>query len=213
MLDSHSDLVTYFKLPDENAHITHFAKAELTPTTDWTDASTWDWRIDEQVRPVWLTEDVERAAEEATRSIAQRMVITNGERDLIVDGCWIIAGTAKIRDVRSGRIVRVQGSATIRDVWGSATISGVWGSATISGVRGSATIRDVGCSATISGVWDSATIRGVWGSATIRDVRGSATISGVGGSATIRDVWGSATIRGVWDSATLDASAKARVRE
>ena len=158
MLDSHSDLVTYFKLPDENAHITHFAKAELTPTTDWTDASTWDWRIDEQVRPVWLTEDVERAAEEATRSIAQRMVITNGERDLIVDGCWIIAGTAKIRDVRSGRIVRVQGSATI---------SGVWGSATIRDVGDSATIRDVGGSATIRGVWGSATIRGVRDSATL----------------------------------------------
>ena len=185
MLDSHSDLVRYFKLPDENAHIQHFAKAELTPTTDWTDAATWDWRIDEQVRPVWLTEDVEKAAEDATRAIAQRMVIKDGEHDLIVDGCWIIAGTAKIRDVRSGRIVRVQDSASISGVGGSASISGVWGSASISGVGGSASI---------SGVGDSASIRDVWG---------SASISGVGGSASIRDVWG---------SAKLDVSAKARVR-
>ena len=194
MLDSHSDLVRYFKLPDENAHIQHFAKAELTPTTDWTDASTWKWRIDEQVRPVWLTEDVEHAAEGATRAIAQRMVIKDGEHALIVDGCWIVAGTAKIRDVRSGRIVRVQDSATISGVGGSATISDVWDSATIRDVGGSATIRDVGGSATISDVWDSATIRGVWGSATISDVRDSATIRDVGGSA------------------TLDASAKARVK-
>ena len=194
MLDSHSDLVRYFKLPDENAHIQHFAKAELTPTTDWTDASTWKWRIDEQVRPVWLTEDVEHAAEGATRAIAQRMVIKDGEHALIVDGCWIVAGTAKIRDVRSGRIVRVQDSATISGVGGSATISDVWDSATIRDVGGSATISDVGGSATISDVWDSATIRGVWGSATISDVRDSATIRDVGGSA------------------TLDASAKARVK-
>jgi len=185
MLDSHSDLVTYFKLPDENPHIPYFAKAELTPTTDWTDASTWAWRIDEAVAPVWLTSDVEKAAEDATRAIAQRMVITDGEHRLIVDGCWIIAGTAKIRDVRSGRIVRVQGSATISNVGDSASISDVGGSATISNVR------------------DSATIRGVRNSATIRDV---------GGSATIRDVGGSATISDVWDSATLDASAKKAVR-
>lgn len=137
MLDSHSDLVRYFHLPDADVYVQHFAKAELTPTSDWTDAATWDWRIDEAVRPVWLTEDVERAAEEATRSIAQRMVIKDGKRDLIVDGCWIIAGTAMIRDVRSGRIVRVQGSATISNVGGSATISDVWDSATIRDVWGS----------------------------------------------------------------------------
>ena len=149
MLDSHSDLVTYFKLPDESPHIPYFAKAELTPDTDWTDASAWQWRIDEAVNPVWLTSDVEKAAEEATRAIAQRMVIKDGEHRLIVDGCWIVAGTAKIRDVRYGRIVRVQGSATISGVGGSATISDVWGSATISDVWGSATIRGVGDSATL----------------------------------------------------------------
>ncbi len=230
MLDSHGDLVHYFKLPDENPHIPYFAKAELTPTTDWTDASTWAWRIDEAVNPVWLTPDVEKAAEEATRAIAQRMVIKDGEHRLIVDGCWIIAGAAKIRDVRSGRIVRVQDLATISNVWGSATISNVRGSATIRDVGGLATIRDVGGSATISNVWgsatisnvrDLATIRDVGGLATIRDVGGlatisnvrdsatisdvrdSATISNVRGSATIRDVGGSATISNVWGSATI----------
>ena len=148
MLDSHSDLVRYFQLPDENAHIHHFAKAELTPR-DWADASTWDWRINEDVTPVWLTEDIARAAEEATRAIAQKMVLKDVERDLIVDGCWIVAGTSKIRDVRAGRIVRVQDSATIRDVGGSATI------------------HDVGGSATIRDVWGLAAISGVWGSATL----------------------------------------------
>jgi len=113
MLDSHSDLVRYFKLPDTDAFVHHFAKAELTPTTDWTDASTWAWRIDEDVRPVWLTDDVEHAAEAATRAIAQKMVLKDVDRDLIVDGCWIVAGASKVRDVRSGRIVRVQDSASV----------------------------------------------------------------------------------------------------
>jgi hypothetical protein len=193
MLDSHSDLVRYFEMPDNDEFVHHFVKAELTPTTDWTDAATWRWRIDEDVKPVWLTDDVEAQAEAATRAIAQRMVLKDVDRQLIVDGCWIIAGASKIRDVRYGRIVRVQDSASI---------IGVWGSASISNVGGSASISSVWDSARISGVWDSASIIGVWGSASISSVRGSASISDVGGSASISNVWG---------SAKLDASAKARV--
>ena len=203
MLDSHSDLVRYFQMPDADAFVHHFAKAELTPVDDWTDASTWQWRIDEDVWPVWLTDDIAASAEAATRAIAQRMVINNVARDFIVDGCWIIAGTSKVRDVRSGRIVRVQDSASISHVWGSASISHVWGSASISDVGGSASIRDVWGSASIRNVGDSASISNVGGSASIRNVGDSASISHVGGSASIRDVWGSASIRNVGDSASI----------
>jgi hypothetical protein len=202
-------LVRYFKLPDTNAHIRRFAKIELTPV-DWMDAATWTWRIDEPTRPNWLDE-VEAEAERKTRAIADRMIVRDGEHGLIVDGCWIIGGTAKIRDVRSGRIVRVQDSAQIHDVRGSAQIHDVRGSAQIHDVRGSAQIHDVGDSAQIHGVWDSAQIHDVWGSAQIHDVRGSAQIHDVRGSAQIHDVRGSAQIHDVWGSALLDTHARARV--
>ena len=120
MLDSHSDLVTYFKLPDANAHIRRFAKVELVPV-DWMDASTWTFRLDENTAPAWWG-DVAADAESKLRAIANRMILRDGERELIVDGCWIVGGTAKVRDVRSGWIRRVQDSATIRDVGGSATM-------------------------------------------------------------------------------------------
>ena len=145
MLDSHSDLVTYFKLPDTDAHITHFAKVELMPV-DWMDPATWKWAVDEPTIPSWW-EDVAGQAESTLRAKATRMILRDGEHRLIVDGCWIVGGTASVRDVRAGRIMRVQGSAQIRGVWDSAQIRGVCGSAQI------------------SDVWDSAQIRGVWGSA------------------------------------------------
>ena len=136
MLDSHSDLVTYFQLPDTTAHHQHFAKVELTPT-DWLDASTWRFRLDEATAPGWW-DDVKTSAESTLRARAQAMVITGGEKQLIVDGCWIVGGDAVVRDVRAGRIL---------GVWGSAQIHGVWDSAQIHDVRGSAQIH---------GVWDSA---------------------------------------------------------
>jgi hypothetical protein len=181
MLDSHADLVTYFQLPDTNEHITHFAKAELTPK-DWMNPDTWTWRIDEKHRPEWL-DGCESTAERKTRAIAARMII-RADRRLIVDGCWIVGGAVTVCDVRAGRIVRVQDSAQIHDVGDSAQI------------------HDVGGSAQIRGVWDSAQIHGVWGSAQIRNVWDSAQI---------HDVRDSAQIRNVWDSAQLDDSARARV--
>ena len=193
MLDSHVDLATYFKLPDENVQIPRFVKVELVPQ-DWTDVSTWNWKIDQDTLPAWWS-DVANQAEATLRARADKMILRDGEHALIVDGCWIVAGTAKVRDVRSGRIMRVQGSAQIHDVWGSAQIHGVGGSAQIHGVGGSAQIHGVG------------------GSAQIHDVGGSAQIHDVGGSAQIHDVWGSAQIHGVWGSAQLEESAKRHVVE
>jgi hypothetical protein len=236
MLDSHVDLVTYFKLPDETAYIHRFAKVELTPV-DWADASTWTWKVDEPTLPAWWS-DVAARAESTLRSRASRMILKDGEHTLIVDGCWIVAGTAKVRDVRSGWIRRVQDWARVSDVWDSAQVSGVRDSARVSGVRDSARVSDVGGSARVSGVWDSALVSdvrdsarvsgvrdsarvsGVWGSAQVSDVRDSAQVSdvrdwarvsGVWGSAQVSDVWGSAQVSDVWPDVVLDASAKAHL--
>ena len=149
MLDSHADLVAYFDLPDDTPFLERFAKAELTPN-DWLDPDTWTWRIDEAMRPQWL-EEVEARAEQAARTIARKMILTDNSKlpRLIVDGCWIVGGKAVIRDVRGGRIIRVQDSATVSDVQDSATVRGVGGSATVRDVWDSATVRDVGARVTL----------------------------------------------------------------
>src|SRR3990167_5004999 len=175
MLDSHSDLVAYFNLPDENPHVPYFAKAELTPK-DWMDPATWTWRIDEAVRPIWL-DDVEPKAEAATRRIASKMILREDAMPrLIVDGCWILGGTSVLRDVRGGRIIRVQDAGTISHVSGG-TISDVSGG-TISHVSGG-TISHVR-GGTISDV-SGGTIRHVSGG-TIRDVSGGTISDGRGGT-------------------------------
>lgn len=164
MLDSHTDLIRYYKLPDTTAYHQHFAKVELTPV-DWMDPATWNFRLDEETAPSWW-DDVATGVEATLRARADRMIL-RGDHELIVDGCWIVGGKAKIRDVRSGRIMRVQDSAQIHDVGGSAQIHDVW---------------------------DSAQIHDVWGSAQIHNVGGSAQIHKVGGSAQIHDVGDSAIL-------------------
>ena len=132
MLDSHSDLVQHFKLPDTRAHHQHFAKVELTPVEDWLDVSMWVFRLDENTVPGWWV-DVSSQAEATLRGRAERMILKTGDHSLLIDGCWIIGGDAVVRDVRAGRVRRVCGGTisnvsggTISDVWGG-TISNVWG--------------------------------------------------------------------------------------
>jgi hypothetical protein len=129
MLDHHSDLVRYFKLPDTSQFLHRFAKVKLTPV-DWMDVSTWNFRLDEETRPQWW-DDIAASAEAELRKRASAMILRDGEHDLIVDGCWIVGGTAKIREVRSGRIVRVTGSAHLGTVTGSAHLGTVTGSAQV----------------------------------------------------------------------------------
>jgi len=154
MLDSHADLVTRFKLRDE---VGRFAKVELVPGEDWLDPWTWTLHLDEPTAPEWWDRVAEQA-ESTLRTRAEAMVLRDGEHRLIIDGCWIVGGTAKLYDVRGGRIVCV---------------------------RDSARISHVGDSAQITNVGDSAQISDVWGSAQISDVRGSAQITSVRGSATL----------------------------
>ena len=218
MLVSHTDLVQYYRLPDTQLYHQHFVKVELVPD-DWLDVSTWAFRLDEDTAPGWWKE-VSAGAEEHLRRVAAKMVLRDGEHWLILDGAWIIGGTAIVHDVRGGRILQVQDSAQIRDVWGSAQIYGVRDSAQIRdvrdfaqihGVRGSAQIYGVGGSAQIYGVRGSAQIHDVGGSAQIHDVRGSAQIHGVWGSAQIHGVEDNVQIRDVRDSAILDQTARAHV--
>ena len=146
MIDSHSELVEYFGVPDTSASHQHFAKIELTPPScnddaDWLDVSQWTFRLDEEAEPIWWS-DVAAAVEKKVRDIASRMILTSGEKGLIVDGCWIIGGTAKIREVRSGRIVRLLKGGTISVICGGTvsvicggTVSAICGG-TVSAIRG-----------------------------------------------------------------------------
>ena len=110
MLDSHSDLVAYYALPDTTAHHQHFAKVELTPV-DWLDPTTWRFRLDEETAPSWW-EDVATGveAEMRRRAVGKDRV----DRKDVVAGhavaqrprpAGIVAGHAADRGARRGRDV------------------------------------------------------------------------------------------------------------
>jgi hypothetical protein len=237
-LDSHSDLVTYFQLPDVDAKIPHFAKVELTPGDNWLTPETWAFRVDEDVEPIWW-KDIAEQAEAKVRSLAAKMVLTSGRVPLLCDGSWILGGDVRVdRVVAGARILRVQDKASISVVMGG-TFSAVWGGTfsavrggTFSDVRGGTfsdvcggTFSDV-CGGTFSAVWGGTfsdvcggTFSAVWGGTfsdvcggTFSAVRGG-TFSAVRGG-TFSAVWGGTKIllhESYGHLAKLDDSAKAHL--
>jgi hypothetical protein len=112
--DSHSELITLFGLPDDR-ECRHFAKVELTPGDDPTDADGYTFRLDEGTAPLWW-EDVAGRAEETMRGMVRRMVVRD-KRALLFGGRWIVADGAEIGEARGCVLQRVSGG-TINDVWG-----------------------------------------------------------------------------------------------
>jgi len=114
-LDSHSDILTYYGIEDEDDYQTRFVKLELKPGENWLDPNTWTFSVDEETAPVWCDDERQVSFRAEMIRIAQKMILTTGEKRLIVDGVWIIGGDANVRDVRGGRM-RLQDNATISDV-------------------------------------------------------------------------------------------------
>jgi hypothetical protein len=170
--DSHEDLLVANNIRDGHAQRGRFARIEFTPPPhdqDITDLSLWKAKIDESEVPEWFDRVSVREKMEA---IVRRMIVDD-ERPLLLGGCWIVVGDAKIRKVLGARLVMVWGNATVSHVRGNATVSDVWGNATVSDVRGNATVSDVGGNATVSDVGDNATVSHVRDNAKIiNDHRG-----------------------------------------
>jgi hypothetical protein len=142
MIDSHAELVEYFKLPDTSAHIRHFVKVELRPNTDesWLDPSLWTFRLDEENKPAWWDDEMSAKSEADLRRRATAMIINDDAHPLIVEGCWIVGTKGKIREVRSGRIVRMCGG-TLTEMRGG-TLTEMWGG-TLTEMRGGTLVGPV----------------------------------------------------------------------
>jgi hypothetical protein len=158
LLDSHSELVTLFKLPDTSAHHQHFAKVELTPPADWegwADVSNWDFRLDEPTQPGWWA-DVAQSAEESVRNIIRRAILPAGERDFHLDGLAIIGPGVTVRAMRGGRAYLWGG--TLTEMWGG-TLTEMWGG-TLTEMRGGTLTEMWG--GTLTEMWGG-TLTAMWG--------------------------------------------------
>src|SRR5271157_2607309 len=165
LTDSHQDLITIHNLKDEDLFLRSWIRFEYTPDPEKniSDLDSWTLTVDETSTPDWV--DLEKLRDKC-KAIVSRMIVTDS-RKLLLGGCWIICGEAKIEEAKSCKVISVCDSASIVTVSGSSSIGSVRDSANIRAVCDSASIRDVRESASIERVYESASIGDVYGSASI----------------------------------------------
>lgn len=141
MLDSHTQLHRYYDIPDDAGAIEHVAKAELVPSDETIlDPEKWAWKIDEPTRPSWL-DDVEDNARKKLVYEAKKMILVEGHKEIIADGCWIVGGTATVAEIVAGRVYCIRDSARVDYIHDSAKVDTIRGSAKVDYIGGSAKVE------------------------------------------------------------------------
>jgi hypothetical protein len=111
-LDSHSDLIDHFDLPDDR-ECRHFVKLEFLPRTGCEHEITkYTLSIDEDTAPIW-TNDVLQSFEMKCRDAVSRMILTGHSRRVFGETVIISPG-AYIRDIRNARVLFMNGGRVLR---------------------------------------------------------------------------------------------------
>ena len=113
--DSHTNLLEKLGIADtdENAR-RRFVRAELLPLNEewWTDPSTWEFYVDQDILPDWFENDKEKYEQmfrEAVAAWTKKHVIVGKEVDELSEGYYLLkdstvkklSGTVKFRSKES----------------------------------------------------------------------------------------------------------------
>jgi hypothetical protein len=106
-VDSHSDLIEIFGLPD-NTDCRHFAKLELMiPYGDEHDIDKYTFVLDEFTSPSWYLE-MHETFESKCRSVVSQMIVNN-PRNIVSGGTVIVGPNASIGRLSNARVFSMSG--------------------------------------------------------------------------------------------------------
>jgi hypothetical protein len=171
--DSHSDLIDAKGLSaesDSSLQIRGWIRVEFTPpsTRQMADVDSYVLRVDESSTPEWFDAAMKFDVTEQLKEIIQAMIVTD-ERKILLGGCWILAGEAKVH-----KIVR----ATVKVALGSSQVGKMLGSSQVGKMLGSSQVGKMLDSSQVGEMWDSSQVGEMWGSSQVGKMFHSSLIPG-----------------------------------
>jgi len=206
--DSHDALITYFGFKDDKIQ-NKWVRVEFVPQDNkYTEVDSYILKCEDSKTPDWFTKNQEKIRTKLQK-IIKAMIITD-ERKILLGGCYILSGNAKITLVNQCRIARMEGNSTIKTMW-AGTIEIMWAgtienmrAGTIENMR-AGTIKDMRAG-TIENMW-AGTVEDMW-AGTIKTMwAGTIEIMRAG---TIKNMWAgtiedmrAGTIKNMWNNARI----------
>jgi hypothetical protein len=133
--DSHEDIIAEFGLHPDGARGPNICRVELIPADGlyWTDPATWEFNVDQDIRPEWFDlEEATRRVKAAALNWQAAKIIKPGEK----------------RNVGAGEFILFD-YGTVQEVWGGGTVQKVWGGGTVQTVGDGGTVQTVGDGGTV----------------------------------------------------------------
>lgn len=127
--DSHEVLVRYFGYAKNDQQLNDdrrlFVRVEFTPPGDLStvvDIKKWRFLLDESVAPAWFNKSIEDLVKTKLRNIVKKMLI-GGDQDVILGGCYILHGKARISCFYGGVVKLMSGSSQVNEMCNSSQVN------------------------------------------------------------------------------------------
>ena len=133
--DSHSDLIAAKGLTEESDKSIHhrgWIRIEFTPgdSRKYADVDAYVLIVDESSAPDWFDKAMRFDVTEQLKDIVRGMIVTD-EREILLGGCWILAGEAKVKKIVRATVRVALDSSQVGTMWGSSQVGKMWGSSQV----------------------------------------------------------------------------------
>jgi len=205
--DSHSELIALHNLK-EGVGAQNFIRVEFTPPKDANGREQFDQvddytlRVDEKSTPAWFDAERRDQLTKYLGGVVSRMIVRD-TRAMLLGGCWIVCGNAKVEAAKWCRIVGISDSAQVESIYGSAQVKSIYDSAQVESIYDSAQVEYISGSAQVKSISGSAQVKSIYGSAQVESISGSAQVKSIYDSAQVESISGSAQVKSISDSAKI----------
>lgn len=140
--DSHSELVEWCGLQNgDDDRLPGFAKVQFSPPEGGSLANIEAYRltVEEECSPIWFDDSMCADIEAKLRHAVQAMII-DSPRTLLLGGCWILVGEAKVQIVKTSRILAMYGSSRVEAMYDSSRVEAMYDSSRVGTMYGSSSV-------------------------------------------------------------------------
>ena len=202
--DSHEHLVAHWKLDDSREYARRWVRVEFMPPDYMKidEPDTYVLKLDETTSPVWWTDELQAKVAEDLRSLVRRMLVTDTQ-DILLGGCWILAGKANITKAVSARIVAMCDSSKVGTMRGSSKVETMCDSSKVGTMRGSSNVGTMRGSSNVGMMCDSSKVGMMRDSSKVGTMRDSSNVGMMYSSSNVGTMCGSSNVGTMCDSANV----------
>ena len=141
---SHSDLIRYLGLKDENPELRQWVRVEFSPSqaSDLDEVDKYKLKLDD-FHPVWW-DDVQETVEKNMRRMVTQIIVAE-DRDILLGGFWIVGKGIKVNVAKNVRIYAMLDSSQVGKMWDSSQVGEMWGSSQVGEMWGSSQVGKMCC--------------------------------------------------------------------